>query len=343
MQTFEDIEKLEQVIPNIGLIRSLHAQYYRDQGAGGEGGLLSSHWLEFIQYMDVQIDEAANTLALSNRSLGNYGWRGSHHWSAPVNWALDVTCMISHMVRLSGRMRIARLLAVGWEVCSRMGIAPTFDFFRQVCSLALLEENIPNQICSTPLRILMIGDGLGILASMFRSVFAESSIVLVDIGKSLLFQTYYCQKAHPTCSHVAIDATESWVEADFVYCASEQLHMLDTAKFDIAVNIASMQEMNTETIARYFTFLRSHMKSEHLFYCCNREYKEMPGGEVAEFELYPWSPRDRFVVDEQCPWQQYYLSLHQALRGWRVLGLRVPFVNLYDGDTRHRLAVLSRP
>ncbi len=341
MKTSEDLDKLRQAIPNLELIRSYCAQYYQDRTAGGEDDLLSSHWREFIQYMDAQIDEAANTLVLTNSSLGNYKWRGAHCWLAPANWALDATCMLSYMARLSRRRRIARLFTVGWGICRRMGIAPTYDFFRQVCSLALLEEAIPAQIHSARPRVLMIGDGLGVLASLFRSVFAQSTLVLVDIGKSLLFQAYYCQRAHPECSHLAVDVAEDWVNADFAYCPAEHLHLLDAVEFDVAVNIASMQEMNADSVSRYFVFLRSHLKSENLFYCCNREYKKMPGGEVAEFEKYPWQSGDRFLLDERCPWQQYYLSLRRASRGWNLLGLRAPFVNYYDGETRHRLAVLS--
>ena len=191
------------------------------------------------------------------------------------------------------------------------------------------------------LNVLMIGDGFGVLASMFKSVFPNSTVVMIDIGKTLLFQAYRCQRAHPGADHVLATAEADLQSAEFVYCPAEQLESLGNLRFDLAVNTNSMQEMNDQTIQGYFDFLRGHFHPENLFYCCNRESKTMEGGEVSEFLNYPWRDDDRHLVDGVCPWLDYFLSWGRNLRGLSILGKRVPMVNYYDGVTLHRLTVLA--
>ena len=342
MKTSEDLGELRAALPNLDLVLGYCAEYYQGNAGSDGKGLLSSHWREFAGYMDARVDEESNALHLASRSLGNYKWRGANRWSAPANWALDAACILSHIARLPERRRIARLFAGGRRLCRRIGIAPTRDFFRQVCSMALLEGAVAAHLHAERPRVLMIGDGLGVLSALFRAVFPQASLCLVDIGESLLFQSYYCQRAHPDCRHSGVGDAMDWANADFAYCPAEHLRRLEGVGFDAAVNIASMQEMTGEAIATYFAFLRRNLNAENLFYCCNRTRKVMSGGEVADFFAYPWRSDDRFLVDEFCPWQRYYLSLRRAPLGPRLLGQRRPFVNFYDGETRHRLAVLAR-
>ncbi|MBI4347587.1 MAG: hypothetical protein HY553_12080 [Elusimicrobia bacterium] len=158
----------------------------------------------------------------------------------------------------------------------------------------------------------------------------------MDIGKTLLFQAVSCQRAHPGCVHAGVgDAGAS--EAAFVYCPAEDLDQIGGA-FDLATNVGSMQEMNHATIARYFRFLRRHAGPEALFYCCNREHKRLLGGEVVEFTRYPWSPADRHLVDERCPWYGYQLLTR---RSSRLFGLEVPRVKRYQPIRHRRLRMAS--
>jgi hypothetical protein len=164
---------------------------------------------------------------------------------------------------------------------------------------------------------------------------------MIDIGKVLLFQAYFCQKAHPGGVHRLADTAVDNNYSDFVYCPSEHISSIDSFVFDIAINVASMQEMNVSTITAYFSFLRSHLQKANLFYCCNREFKKMPGGEITEFDKYPWKREDRHLVDGYCPWLSYFLSPAKAANSLKLLGTTVPFVHLYASKMRHRLTTLS--
>jgi hypothetical protein len=112
-------------------------------------------------------------------------------------------------------------------------------------------------------------------------------------------------------------------------------------RIDCAINIASMQEMNSYSIAAYFSFLRKRSGHHSRFYCVNRERKVLPGGEVASFDQYPWHDDDTIFVDEQCPYYTHFFGLRTRSEGPKLFGMRVPFINYFDGPHRHRLAKLS--
>ncbi len=187
----------------------------------------------------------------------------------------------------------------------------------------------------------MIGDGYGLLSVLFKILFPNSTITLIDIGKTLLFQTYFCQKALPNCVHELVYDTALKNDADFIYCPVESLSMLETFKYDIAVNVASMQEMNEITVIRYFNFLRKCLNENNLFYCCNRELKILSGGEISDFYKYPWNDEDQHFIHEICPWHNYFLSTQHTSNGFKIAGIRVPFINYYDGNHIHRLTRIS--
>jgi hypothetical protein len=186
----------------------------------------------------------------------------------------------------------------------------------------------------------MIGDGYGLLAALVKSRWPDAQLVMIDLGQSLLFQAVYCQKAHPQATHATAGSTDA-ANADFVYCASDRRRAIEAMTFDVAVNVASMQEMDPATVSGYFDFLRGHMMPANLFYCCNRESKSLPDGQVSAFAAYPWRPTDQVHLDGPCPWHQYYLTPRWTGRSPRILGLPLLGVSGYDGIHLHRLVTLG--
>jgi hypothetical protein len=87
-----------------------------------------------------------------------------------------------------------RLMKVTHSLARRTGFAFSYDCFRQVCSLNLIMNQRTNK---ERLSIINIGDGYGLLSALIKESFPNSLICLVDFGKTLLFQAYYCEKAHP--------------------------------------------------------------------------------------------------------------------------------------------------
>ena len=326
---------MQATLPNEDLIRYLIEKYYRSAINPEESEFVSSHWKHYGDLFDIKVDAEGSLVSISGIGFGTGKWNSLGHRF------LDQACVLTHLIHLSHKWGILRLRANAAKVCKLMGLSPTLDVFRQVYSLELLNRYIPDEMHNKRMHVLMIGDGYGVLSALFKSIYPNTTITLVDIGKTLLFQAYYCQKAYPECTHQLVDMAADSDGVDFVYCPTEHLEQLERFKYDIAVNIVSMQEMNISTIARYFAFLRKCLQPNNLFYCCNRESKRLVGGEVSEFFNYPWQSGDRYLVDDVCPWTSYFFSWGRAEYGPRVFGIKIPIASFYDGKIVHRLASLA--
>jgi len=317
-------------------LRWLFDRYYGTERSSGPE--TSSHWTACSKQVEVRLD--ANGCPVPVRGHGFGELRFPRPWQAALDWVT----IGAYLARLPDRARMIPLLRPGPRLARRMGLAFTYDAFRQVCTLALIAGHLSETQHRGGLRVLLIGDGYGFLGALVKEVYPQAAVVFVDLGQVLLFQAHYVQRAHPGCRHRVAGAgrAEPLADSDFVYCPADRLEALPRLSCDVAVNIASMQEMTTEAVTSYLRFLREHLATEGLFYCCNRERKRLTGGEVQEFARYPWSERDVRLVDGACPWHRYYLGFRRASNGPRIFGWRVPFVNCFDGPHRHRLTRLAR-
>lgn len=228
---------------------------------------------------------------------------GSYRRSDPAEWIGTYRLALT-----AARARdVLRAFPLARRVSRQMELAFTQDSVRQLCTLSLLQSHLP-----AATRILLIGDGYGLLAGLLRATRPASDLALVDLSFALAEQQ--------------MRLTRAFGPAGFTFVHAAQLETLADRRFDLAINVASMQEMDPPEVARYFAFLRGRAA---WFYCCNRERKVLPDGTVSAFADYPWDARDRIVLDELCPWHQSFLSL------------RPPIVRRYDGVHRHRLAQLA--
>jgi hypothetical protein len=91
---------------------------------------------------------------------------------------------------------------------------------------------------------------------------------------------------------------------------------------ELFINIYSYQEMTEIEIINYFEIIKNN-KSK--LYCCNREYKKLPGGEEIYFDKYPFSDAKK-IFYENCPWYKKFYSIK-----------KLPFIFNYDGNHKHCL------
>jgi hypothetical protein len=329
------MEGLSMAIPNQDLIQYLVESYYGEDASYQESGLYSSYWRIHTEKAQVRLDSDGQLATCLGASFG------VTKWNNVIHRVLEQLCILTHLTHLPHRRELLGIMSLANKVCKRMGLDPTMDVFRQVCSLELITRHMGEKWTVGRPTFLVIGDGYGVLSALFKAVFPNSTSILVDLGRTLLFQSFHCQSAYPELIHKLASEVEDPYSTDFVYCPAEELEALERFDIDIAVNIASMQEMNEATIAQYFALLRRRMKPDNFFYCCNRESKVLYGGELIEFLKYPWHEKDRYLVDEYCPWHQYFFAYRPTEKGLRIFGLRVPFVNYYDGKHLHRLTILS--
>jgi len=299
--------------------------------------MVSSHWRWLQKSFEVTLDRGEIV------TLKGSGF-GYAHKMTMVGKLFSWATIISYFRTLNKRKELIGLLREGVSLANKMGIPFSYNCFRQICTFALLSRNFHFRGGE---RILIIGDGFGFLSGFIKEMLPQSKITLLDLGKTLLFQVHFCARAHPEAGHhLPFDVrtekpSPEAADASFIYCPAEYIDTLTDFKYDIAINIASFQEMNVATVSNYFDFMRGSLKKDNLFYCCNRVENMMLGGEVSRFFSYPWRKDDIYLVDEYCPWHRHFLSPQLSMRGPKLHGVRIPFVNYFAGPVFHRLTVLS--
>ena len=305
------------------IVAWLYNNYYENDSTPED--LISSHWK--LQHSKVKVGSGFGDLQNESVAYKLCSW----------------LTIAGYICRLPKRKSLLEMMPKAMKLARKMGVLFSYDCFRQLCSLNLILQEL-SHISDKKKNFLVIGDGYGYLSALIEEFVPGSTICLVDLGKTLLFQANYCQIAYPSCSHYLVTKDFdllSCPDVDFLYCPIEYLDKLNILSFDVAINIASMQEMNRKTIGKCFQFLRQNMSSHNLFYCCNREEKKMPGGEISSFFSYPWRNHDVHIVDELCPWHLYFVSMSREKNGPRLFNVRIPFVHYFDGSHRHRLTVLQ--
>ena len=228
-----------------------------------------------------------------------------------------------------------------WKTAKRLvrdlSAGLTFNVFKSAAALALLLDHWQEHRLS-PRTFLLIGDGAGFLGALLRRLIPSARIYSVDLPRMLLIQAGTYQKADPA---VEFSISPEAVVDQVTFVFPEELERIPE-RIDCAVSIASMQEMTTQSIASYFAFLRRQNSGPgSIFYCVSRQRKVLPAGEVSEFSAYPWSPHDTLFIDGECPYYTHFFSHETSERGPKVFGLRVPFLNFFDGPMNHRLVRLS--
>ncbi len=220
------------------------------------------------------------------------------------------------------------------SLAARQGRIYDLDMLRQALTLAYLEARVP-QTLEGRRTLLVIGDGYGTFAALALASFPRLRVVTINLVKSLIVDLQFIARGVPD-AHIGLATDREGLRAALagdtlrvIALKAEDCALLTEVPASLAVNIASMQEMDPPTIARYFAALRS-MSAGVTFYCCNRERKTLPDATVVAFAAYPWQREDSVLDDGLCPWHQRYYSA------------RPPFVHSFDGPLRHRLAVLAR-
>lgn len=230
-----------------------------------------------------------------------------------------------------------------WQVAKRLArdlsAGLTFDVFKSTMALGLLAEHWAAHRLS-PRTFALIGDGHGFLGALVRRYLSGSRVYSIDLPIMLVFQARTHEMADGQARLSLLSANGANTQTDVIFVLPQNIECIPD-QIDCAINIASMQEMTDFSINSYFTFLRRRSTQHSRFYCVNRLRKELLGGEVTSFHNYPWQENDEIFIDGPCPYYTHFFAPYTLPNGPRVLGLRVPFVNYFDGILMHRLARLA--
>jgi hypothetical protein len=151
-----------------------------------------------------------------------------------------------------------------------------------------------------PPCVIEIGGGYGGLALHLSRILKRCRYVLVDLPETLIFSASYLVLQAPAKRLYLYDPAdpldaEALAGFDFVLLPDYRLDALTGLKFDLAINVASMQEMRIDQIERYLDFIRTACHG--VFYSCNRDRQNRNDELPSLFELM----RARFELIEVSP------------------------------------------
>jgi len=146
-------------------------------------------------------------------------------------------------------------------------------------------------------RIIEIGGGYGGLALHLSEILKTCRYFIVDLPETLLFSASYLVLQAPAKRLYLYEPgdrfdAEALAGFDFLLLPDYRLDALTGFDFDLAINIASMQEMRVDQIEWYLDFIRRSCRG--VFYSCNRDRQNRNDELPSLFELM----RSRFALTE---------------------------------------------
>lgn len=292
--------------------------------------VVSSHWQLFGEKNVVRKD--GDTLVLEPFGIGSVSHVG------PASQVLRLVERLSYLGYTRRSPNYRDTWSAARQLAGELSFGLTLDVWRQSVVLAVLRDHWREQGLS-PSTFALIGDGHGFLGALIRRCVPAATIYCIDLPKMLAFQVRTHEIAGAR-SMSLLDGPRRSDPSDVIFVPPQHVHSVP-GPIDCAVNVASMQEMTPASIESYFTFLRERSTPDSHFYCVNRAHKELPGGEVLRFVDFPWRSDDQVFLSGPCPYYKWFISGSTRSNGPRVLGVRIPLVNHFDGEHMHRLVRLA--
>lgn len=209
------------------------------------------------------------------------------------------------------------------------------DAYRHVCTFLFLERHIPLADIHT---LCVIGDGQANFVSPILASNPFSKVISVNLPEILLNDLELIVQSGTPVSSISLCTKQDDLRHAFqdqttklVLVPASSSHILFNQPIDLFVNIASFGEMTSDTIAQYFSIVKSSVNGAYL-YCCNRLEKHLDHSEITVFDNYPWEGYDRIYCDEPCPWHQHFYTT-RFKKIFPIPTLHRP----YDGQINHRL------
>ena len=216
------------------VLRNLYHKYYSDPSNQQDLEFASSDWQEITK--DFSVLQSSDGFI---KPLELKFWRCQV--GSLADRALNYACNASYLAQFKNRKEFLALMNKYSEIIQKLGLSMTYTMFRYICTLALLRRYVNEYVNEQDIKILSIGDGIGVLSVLIKSEFPECRLVMVDLGKTLIYQAYYIGFAYPDSVHELSSGDHQLAGSEVIYCPAEFLESLQGIKFNVAININSMQ------------------------------------------------------------------------------------------------------
>ena len=234
-----------------------------DEGSGYD---YSAYWAEEAAGFDYLFDASPMIIAKLREhtyhitGLRSYEYRAHHAAkAAPFGAKLDRLRQLDHRGLFVPES--PALGGFGHHVNGAVVNRDTLKFYE--CLIALERASILDTFRDGQRRhrVLEVGAGWGGLAYQFTHLFPNTTYVIVDLPPTLLFSAVYLRAVFPD-AHMRIygDAPLERLfvdddHADFIFVPAYRIGDLELPSPDLAINVASFQEMTTAQVTGYVTVL----------------------------------------------------------------------------------------
>lgn len=128
------------------------------------------------------------------------------------------------------------------------------------------------KLISKPLRILEIGGGYGQVAYQLMQQLSIKSYTFIDLPENLFLCAFYMQANFPAMKVTYLTAKTVKQDNGFIFLTPDFLNNINQ-KYDLVINSYSLQEMNMESVKKYFSLIEKHLGSDGVFYSLNAHGK----------------------------------------------------------------------
>ena len=192
-------------------------------------------------------------------------------------------------------------------------------------------------------KVLIIGDGLGILSSMIFKTF-KCKIYLCDLPETLIYQQYFISKNFNNINYQYIANSKDKLDfsKNFFFINAKELNRLKI-DLDLAINTDSFCEMDKVSVDNYFKYISDNLKKNGKFFYCNpiglsgKGYNkpgDYPLGNIFKIDdievLYP-SHRDTFCKYLAVSCSKKFLK--EKIQNSKISLIRKKILNKYYDQT----------
>ena len=146
------------------ILNDLYERYYESMETPEQTAYISFHWEKESQQLLSERGASGKIVPTSE-----YYW--GCRWQSLIGRGFDTVHKYVHFPGLSHKARIFRLTRLAAKMCRRMALDPTHTVFRQVCIVELLERHLHRTSPGEGWRVLVIGDGSGVLSGSLKATF----------------------------------------------------------------------------------------------------------------------------------------------------------------------------
>jgi hypothetical protein len=249
----------------------------RTKGGNAEVISPSSYWSDFCKEFDYMLglpEEAFAKLRNHTYHLTSDNYQ-TYYFGNPTVFR-QISCYDPIIAGVPQRYLLSEPEdGIGFKLDGRI---VSWDIIRfQRAFSALYRQKVLDEVGALKRRrILEIGGGYGGIAHHIGKAFEKTTYFLVDLPETLVFSASYLALHNPDKKVYIYDKRTfqkvlSEVDAyDFILVPNYALRQLSEFEFDLAINIASLQEMRRPQAEEYLDFMKDRA---NIFYSDNQDHQ----------------------------------------------------------------------